>query len=181
MIKKTMVVSMVLSLIMIMVMPMSVVAEGGESDDSASGVVGYDITSTYSIDLSSSDLQLNAAPNVSTAVSTELFTITLTSNSPTYKYGAVTVKGIDGKLSANSIILEPQLQINGASPLGWSNTNISSEETTQQTVGNRIDCSSGSASRTASVTQPIVTGRSVIPAGSYLESLTFTVYFYDTN
>jgi hypothetical protein len=181
MVKRTLVISLVLSLIIIMVVPVSVGAEGGVSDGTANGTVGYDITSTYSISLSTSDLDLTAAPNISTPVSTASFTITITSNSATYKYGAVTVKGEDGKLSADSVILEPSLQINGDSPLGWQNSNISSEETTQQASGNRLDCSSGSASRTASVTQPKVTGRTLIPAGNYSESLTFTVYFYNTN
>lgn len=181
MVKRTIVVSLVLSLIMIMVMPMSVGAEGGASDDTATGIVGYDITSTYSIDLSTTDLQLTAAPNISAPVSTETFTITITSNSATYKYGAVTVKGEDGKLSANSVILEPSLLITGAPPLGWSGTTISGTETAPQDIGNRLACSSGTASRTASITQPTVTGLTLIPAGNYSESLTFTVYFYDTN
>jgi hypothetical protein len=181
MVKRTIVVSLVLSLIMIMVVPVSVGAEGGVSDDSATGIVGYDITSIYSIDLSTTDLQLTAAPNTSTAVSTGSFTITIASNSATYKYGAVTVKGEDGKLSAGSVFLEPSLLITGDPPLGWSGTTISGTETAPQDIGNRIDCSSGSASRTASITQPKVTNLSLIPAGSYSESLTFTVYFYNTN
>jgi hypothetical protein len=178
---RILIISLVLALIMVMVLPMGVGATGGSPDGTAIGTVGYDITSIYSISLSTPDLTLTSAPNTQTPVSTAPFTITITSNSETYKYGAITVKGEDGRLSAGGVILEPALTIAGESPLGWSSTSISGSETAQQLPPNRLYVSTGTASRTATVTQLAVIDRTIIPAGNYSESLTFTVYFYDTN
>ena len=179
--KRILVYALVLAFTMVMVFPMGVGATGGIADGTAVGTVGYDITSNYTISLSTSNLALTSAPNTQTPVSTAPFTITITSNSETFKYGAITVKGVDGKLSAGGVILEPALTIIGESPLGWSSTSISGSETAQQLPPNRIYVSTGTASRTATVTQLAVTDRTIIPAGNYSESLTFTVYFYDTN
>ena len=98
--KRILIISLVLALIMVMVLPMGVGATGGTEDGNAIGTVGYEITSNYTISLSTSDLLLTSAPNIGSPVSTAPFTITITSNSETYKYGAITVKGEDGKLSA---------------------------------------------------------------------------------
>ncbi len=169
--KKILAISLALALIGVLGAPLTVYAAGGSSNDTAT--VTADEGAVYSITVPET-ISLLAAPNGSSSVSSAQFQISVSTNDPANAQVALAVKGVDGKLSSGSNILQPALDIS-SSTLNWNHEGLSSSDVV---TNNKLDATSGSAQVTnVFITQPAVTDPSSIPAGTYQEVLTFTATF----